>query len=307
MDPSVTIDIVCVNYFSTELTRSLMQSLERESYRHIVLVDNSDSDAEFANLVDLAAEFDCLAVRMEGNTGFGAAVNYGAMKAGVEPSSFLWVLNPDTVSTSAAGPRLVENLLARNVDLSSPRIVWGSEGDEAWFAGGAFDSRLGRTTHWKNVRALHPLTFLTAAALMIKGSAWLALGGFRDDLFMYWEDADLSLRATKLGFVMGVDDTVTIWHAVGGTSSQSGRSKLFHYYMQRNRIIVLRENFGFRYCLGFWRMVESAKMIMRTRREPEQAVLKACASIRGVFDGFFRSHYSADPLYGRDTDSAVRT
>jgi GT2 family glycosyltransferase len=167
----------------------------------------------------------------------------------------------------------------------SPVIVTG-DGDEIWFGGGHFDLRRGRTSHWDfRPSSLVDCDFLTAAAVMVSVSAWRKLGGFREDLFMYWEDADLCLRARALGIRMAVDPSIPIWHAVGATTSSEGKSALYYYYMERNRMLVLCDTYGRKYLLSVGIMLETLRVLSRAIREPVGRIRKSNAAVRGIRDG----------------------
>ncbi len=284
---TVTIDLIIVNYFSSSMISGLLGGIERDAFRKIVLVDNSDDDVEFTRISRISGEYGADALRMDGNKGFGAAVNRGVEHANPGSDGFIWILNPDTKPEANAARKLADYLNASDFDMISPSVVTGDTNEvDIWFGGGEFDRKYGRTKHLKVPPAGNEISFITGAALMARAASWISLGGFREDLFMYWEDADLSLRALNAGMRLGINPDVRVWHAVGATSHAGiGRSDLFHYYMQRNRILVLAEHFGVPYLLGPRRLLETVKMGRRAMVEKHQPSKKALASIRGLLAG----------------------
>ncbi|OZD58426.1 hypothetical protein CH263_24515 [Rhodococcus sp. 06-1059B-a] len=275
-----------VNYFSSEMISDLFASLDVLSFDGICVVDNSCDVDEVGRLISVCRNVSALTVRTASNVGFGAAVNLGASQFQMSSSDYLWILNPDTIPDAKCARSLLETMRLERADFGSPVIVTGSGRDSVWFSGGFFDIRRGRTEHFVDaVSEVRVCNFLTGAALMVSAQAWKDLSGFREDLFMYWEDADLSIRASKLGCKMIVDPGAEVWHAVGATSSTSGRSSLFHYYMQRNRLIVLREQFGAAYCWHPMRLLESLRMTVRALRESSGRRGKVRASIMGAAAG----------------------
>ena len=290
------VHVVIVNYFSFELVVRLLSSLDFASYSSVCVVDNSASDLEYGRL---QVEFSPKGVRVvsaEKNIGFGAAVNLGVSNCPVEDSDFVWILNPDTVLGQNGGQELAAVMDEYSADLASPLLTTGIDSESIWFGGGEFVYSRGRTQHWASrSTSVEEVSFLTGAALMLRGSAWRELVGFREDLFMYWEDADLCLRARSCNMKMIIAPDITVWHAVGATSSSRGRSELFYYYMQRNRTLVLCENFSFMYLLGAGRLIETAVMAARALKEDRGSVTKFISSLRGLAAGLRVQAYRLSP------------
>ena len=64
---------------------------------------------------------------------------------------------------------------------------------------------------------------VTGCFFLIKRELWQRLGGFAPEFFMYGEDADLCLRARKLGFRPAITPTATIVHYGGATEQDTIR------------------------------------------------------------------------------------
>ncbi|SNT40603.1 glycosyltransferase family 2 protein [Rhodococcoides kyotonense] len=282
----MSIHIVIVNYFSSDYVFRLLDSIDRSSFGSICIVDNSVASHEYDALVAASAGLDAQLVSTSENLGFGPAVNLGISSIVVLHSDYIWILNPDTLPAPGSAAKLVSSMKSQGADLGSPLVTTGIDGSDVWFGGGEFDFARGRTQHFSGrAPGVFEVNFLTGAALMVSGKAWASLGGFRDDLFMYWEDADLSLRAAKEGYKLIVEPSAVVWHAVGATSSEDGRSELFYYYMQRNRIVVLAEQFGLSYCMHPRRILESVIMAGRAVRERRRKLAKLVAAVRGHLAG----------------------
>jgi GT2 family glycosyltransferase len=58
---------------------------------------------------------------------------------------------------------------------------------------------------------------VSGAALMIRRSAWDALGGFDQQIFLYWEDTDLCWRAWLSGMRVLYIPSALIYHERGGS------------------------------------------------------------------------------------------
>lgn len=121
---------------------------------------------------------------------------------------------------------------------------------------------------------------------MLTAKTFRALNGFREDLFLYWEDADFSRRATDAGLRLAVDLDAQVWHAVGGSGDAHGRSATYYRYMQRNRLIVA-STWSSRSGLVFGAgAVETLKLLARPIKERTGKLGKIRAGAVGLIEGF---------------------
>ncbi|WP_328305215.1 glycosyltransferase family 2 protein [Actinomycetospora sp. NBC_00405] len=287
--------VVIVNYRSADLAQKCIDSLPRECVYEVVIVDNSEDGVEVARLQALRSRSNVSIVEMAENVGFGAAVNRGVRYINPNESDVIWILNPDTtVEEGSSVLPCVELLQKGAFDLLSPIIVHDDHPPTIWFAGGSINTKAGRVEHHK-IREVYeppgwssaPTGFLTGAGVMCMGATWLRLGGFREDLFMYWEDVDLSLRALKEGLRLGLASTCVLRHKVGASSSEAGMSELFYYYNARNRVYVVRDTFGSARLCHPLAIVETLRGLLRpVRRERGTGSnSKLLASFRGTLAG----------------------
>lgn len=77
---------------------------------------------------------------------------------------------------------------------------------------------------------------LCGGACAIRREAWQALGGFREDLFMYYEDTDLSWRLHERGWRVIYAREAVVHHDHASSSGTS--SSMFIQVNTRNRILV---------------------------------------------------------------------
>jgi len=85
-------------------------------------------------------------------------------------------------------------------------------------------------------RVLDVFGFCGGAALL-RTAAVRAVGGFPAEFFLYYEDLDTSWRLRRAGWsIRSVPDSVVV-HRHAATTDR--RSALFHYYNERNRLLML--------------------------------------------------------------------
>lgn len=287
-----TVLVVVVNYNSSGYVADCIRSMDGEPVGRIVVVDNASRPQDREDLVRLLGADDRVTVVPSAtNVGFAAGVNLGVRHLDPGDEDVVVVLNPDTRVADGALEALAHVLERGDFDVVSPVIYTGDEQPTVWFAGGRVDLRRGQTVHLGYGRAgllergNAEVSFVTGAAPAMTGRTWRELGGFREDLFLYWEDADLSLRAAAQGRRLGVVGDAAIWHAEGGSAEGPGRGVAYYYYMQRNRIIVLRPVVGLRRLLvgpGAWPVLRTT---FRALQEPEGRWRKTSCSVIGLWDG----------------------
>jgi N-acetylglucosaminyl-diphospho-decaprenol L-rhamnosyltransferase len=287
-----TVLVVVVNYNSSGYVADCIRSMDGGSVDRIVVVDNASRQQDREDLVRLLETDDRVTVLPSAtNVGFAAGVNLGVRHLDPRDEDVVVVLNPDTRVADGALEALAHTLERGEFDVVSPVIYTGDEQPTVWFAGGRVDLRRGETVHLGYGLTGPPETgnaevsFVTGAAPAMTGRTWRELGGFREDLFLYWEDADLSLRAAARGKRLGVVGDAVIWHAEGGSAEGPGRGVAFYYYMQRNRIIVLRPVVGLRRLLtgpGAWPVLRTT---FRALQEPVGRWRKSACSVMGLWDG----------------------
>jgi N-acetylglucosaminyl-diphospho-decaprenol L-rhamnosyltransferase len=246
---AASISVWIVNYNSANHLAQCLVGLTSTVITSIVVLDNASESADWAAVQALAATDPRVqAIRSQVNLGFGGGHQRIAehVRLRQDPDDLIWVLNPDTRVEPDVPASLAQVLQSGAADIVVPLILTGRRDEpRIWFAGGEIDRRRGQV-HPVNVGdppaavprcATIPTAFVTGAALMLTRATWDELGGLRTDLFLYWEDVDLSLRAIDAGLRLAVAGLVSLWHLEGG-SSGSGTSATAYYYSARNRITV---------------------------------------------------------------------
>jgi GT2 family glycosyltransferase len=237
------VSVIIVSYNTRELTREAVRSLLEQTPGlaiETLAVDNASSDGS-AEMI--RGEFPQVTlVGLEKNIGFAAANNLAAKQAVGE---YLLLLNPDTVVLDRAVERLVE--FARSKPDAgiwggrtlfpdrtlNPTSCWSRQTPWSLFcrASGLSTifkgSRLFDTEGYGGWRrdSERAVDVVTGCFFLIKRELWDRLGGFDPAFFMYGEEADLCLRARRLGVRPMITPTATIVH-YGGASEKVREDKL---------------------------------------------------------------------------------
>jgi len=239
-DPLVS--IIVVSYRTRELTLECLRSVVRETRRtpyELLVVDNASDDGSAAAI---AAEFPGVRlIARPDNLGFARANNLAAEEA---RGRYLLLLNPDTVVLDAAIDRLVAF-----AGLRPEARIWGGRTLYP-------DGSLNPTSCWRRMDlwnvfcrtsglsglfpasplfnaeaygrwdrgSVREVDIVTGCFLLIEREFWQRLGGFDAAFFMYGEEADLCLRAARLGARPAVTPEATIIHY--GGASEKVRSEM---------------------------------------------------------------------------------
>ena len=204
----------------------------------ILLVDNN-SGADYRG--DLGRAFSDIRIIDSGlNKGFGAGHNLGfALRE--QPSDYHLVVNPDVIIPLGAIEEMVQFMGTRHkVGLATPKIV-NEQGEmqylckrkpsiAALFGRRFLPAKLadmllkGVMDHYimrdKNYEKIIEPDFLSGCFMVFRSDIFQALEGFDERFFLYFEDADITMRAKAISQAVYFPG-VTITHAWQGGARNS--------------------------------------------------------------------------------------
>lgn len=246
---SASLDIVIVAYRGEALLRRCLASLREHAAGPalVTVVDNGGGDGSAAMV---AAEFpEVRLLRQRSNLGFARAQNIG-IAAG--SGAAVLVLNPDTEIEAGTLAPLLE-LLADDARI-------GCVGPALFREDGSFDhaarrsfptplsalghfSGIGRRTDRGPLAAYRapevergPVDAVNGAFMMLRRSAFEAVGGFDEGYWMYMEDLDLCKRLADAGWITYYEPRSRAIHTKAGTTEGRRGPRLniaFHRGMGR--------------------------------------------------------------------------
>lgn len=239
--PGPDVSVLVVNYHAYDELDACLTSLrgQRLIQVEVVVVDH-DTDDRRRRLLEQRHP----AVRWVPRTvnpGFAAGVNLASRQA---TGRYLYLLNPDAVARpdTAAG-------LAAWLDEHPHDAVVGSQvldpdgsvqGSARRFPdlSTAFGGRTTWLTRWfprnpvtrrnvltgVHVRTPIEVDWVSGASMMIRRTAFDAVGGMDEGFFLYWEDADLCRRLRDAGWSTTYHPGTSVTHVCGRSSRSSTRS-----------------------------------------------------------------------------------
>jgi len=258
-------------------------SLLAQQVDHVYVVNNSPADEGTRDvLAELDFEHVTVLDQVE-NVGVAAGFNAGMRRGLADGHDFVWIFDQD----STVAPGMLTQLTRAFTEWGRPVAIAGPS------------LRAEETGHLYDAEraGMAELQTLISSGALFSRSALESIGLHDERLFIDYVDHDISLRAREAGYAtVKVFDTV-LDHRFGASTPASflGRriylsnySPMRHYYMARNRVIMVR-----RHGIGrwFWEDVAYAskawvKVLLCERgRGP-----KIGAAVRGTIDGIRFSH-----------------
>lgn len=245
---------------TSECVKSMMKCRIPQGFSlTIVIVDNASRDGSGKKL---KKEFPHAVTLLNSqNLGYSGGNNVGIEYALSQEASHILVINNDTILTRSSLFDLIIGMRESGFDVVCPKIYFekGFEyhkdsyrkedlGKVFWYAGGEMD--------WQNIIGHHTgvdqvdhgqfdkiakTEFITGACFLGTREIFETIGVFNEDYFLYYEDADLSMRIKRAGFLIGFIPSAVIYHKNAGSTGGSG-SSLQDYFITRNRL-----QFGMKY------------------------------------------------------------
>ena len=231
------VSVIIVSYNTCEMTVECLKSVYEQTEGldfEVIVVDNQSTDGSADAIADQFPQVRL--IRAEENLGFAKANNVAAQ---IAQGQSLLLLNPDTVILD----RAIEKLVEFSQEFPNSKI-WGGRtlyGDQSLNPTSCW-RRMSPWTMFANAICLNvffskselcnpeaygdwqrdqvrQVDIITGCFLLIDRDFWNQLDGFDPLFFMYAEEADLCLRAHKIGARPMMTPEATIIH-YGGASEK---------------------------------------------------------------------------------------
>lgn len=245
------IGVVTVTYNSEMVLPDFLRSLEQQTCTDFILfaIDNASDDHTVRNLqawldsrLVLITNPDNLGVAAGNNQGIRAAVEAGC--------EYVMLLNNDVVFGPELFQQLANGLQEHNCEMTTPMMYYHDRPNIIWAAGGHFQPWLGyrcvHSGHGRNDNGKHlkprRTQYAPTCCVLLRREVFGRIGLMDVRYFVYCDDTDFLLRASKAGERMYLVPDAKLWHKVGSlTGSASEFSIRFN---SRNRAFFLVKFLG---------------------------------------------------------------
>ena len=243
--------VVCVvvNFNCSELTARATRAIQASTFdsHEVVIVDNASESGSVERLSGLVSGTDVTIIENSTNLGFGAACNVGIRHAHRRGAEFVWVVTPDVTPDSCALAELIKTMDdRRDLGAAGPIVKAGGRFitrsllhvDRGFFPEHVYQDRL-----VPQPPALTETDYADGCAILLRLETLMAVGLFRPEFFLYFEETELCLRAARAGWRIGIAG-----RALVTTRPMEDERNHREYYMVRNSILLarIRHRFVFR-------------------------------------------------------------
>ncbi|HWE82558.1 MAG TPA: glycosyltransferase family 2 protein [Gaiellaceae bacterium] len=242
----MAVAVVILTWNGRDDTLACLRSLSAVTEPELVpiVVDNGSTDGTVEAVRDAFPGIEL--IETGANLGFAGGNNAGIRRALELGASHVLVLNNDV----EVDPRFVSALMdeaERRPDAGAlcSTILFAEPPGVIWFAGASFDPRSGYNGRQRGYGEADDGRFASVvetdracgAAMLVPGPVLEHVGLFDDELFLYVEDVDWSLRARAADYRLYVVPRSKVTHKVSaGSGGESSPTTL--YYDTRNSIVV---------------------------------------------------------------------
>jgi GT2 family glycosyltransferase len=247
------ISVVILSYNHPGITKQCVESaLSFFENEQIFLVHNG---SRLENVSSLKASFpEIHHLDFEDNRGFSGGANRGINFAfeNSKMENVLFLSNDTKMSRWDFIPPEAPFLIAPKVELRDTGRVASLGGNVCLWRG--------ILNHLQENEKSKSNFYVPGAAFIVNRKAWSKVKGFDESLGSYWEDVDLSLRASNLNIELGVTKDVVLKHGVAKTTGGDPFYTLYSFHKNRKRI-------AFRHGRGLQRPLFSLVYTAETMRK----------------------------------------
>ena len=252
------IGVVTVTYNSDKVLQPFLSDLFSQSFHNfnLYVIDNASEDKTLKILDDLN-DNRVNQIRNHSNIGVAAANNIGIKKALEDKCSHILILNNDIEFPNSLFKDMLVSIKKENCSIMTPKIMYHSNKDIIWYAGGGFKKSNGYLPYHtgfneniknNNYQSLY-VDYASTCCLLIKKDVFETIGYMDEKYFVYFDDTDFLFRVKKEGVhKIYYDSQITLFHKVGSLTKsltkEFERSYRTHFFLKqniRNHIYFLRK------------------------------------------------------------------
>lgn len=218
--------IIILNWNGKEDTLDCLRSLREVDYSRfkILVVDNASKDG---SVEAIKKEFPDIEIIVNAaNLRFAGGNNVGMKRAIELGADYLLLLNNDTIVDKDFLTKLVDGAeVLPQVGMAGPKIYYHKDPKRLWYAGGKIAWWKGWISH-RGVRefdngqynTIGETEYITGCCVLVKREVIDKIGMLDEAYFIYGEDADWSIRASRAGYKLMYVPTSFLWHKVSVSS-----------------------------------------------------------------------------------------
>lgn len=265
-------------------------------------MDNASNEAEINNIKEYARSqggFELL--ENKENLGYAGGNNIGIRYALENGADYIFILNNDTTIEPDTLKKLVAAAEADpKVGIVGPAIKEPPSSRSNLAGEGTETTCFGKVS-WLKTELTHSHTppigeylklkeYIIGAAMLIKKEVLEKIEGFDEIYFLYFEDADLNIRAQLASYKLKIVPEAVVHHKVSASTKELGSPLILRYHM-RNALIFnsLNAPWTVKPFLIFWAGYILLKNLVKMFIMPSKTQ-SADAIIDGILD-FYKNKF----------------
>lgn len=251
------IGVVTVTFNSEDVIDEFLMSVLSQTHREFALyvIDNASND-ETLNKIQHYPDPRIVVIKNETNLGIAKGNNQGVQLALEDGCNYVMLLNNDTVFEEDMFSKLVKIIIEKDCSITTPKMMYYSQPDTIWYAGGFFYKRNGYIAHHRGLDEkdlgqydfISKVDYAPTCCTLIKKEVFEDIGLMDEKYFVYSDDTDFFYRIWMDGrHTMLYVPHIKLYHKVGGlTKSKRGErnSKYQDFYLKyttMNNIYYLKK------------------------------------------------------------------
>ena len=222
---------VTVNYFSSNLIKKLIDSLEdnQGTKYQLFIVNNSPADGDIAKLQSEVVQV----IESEDNIGFARACNLGLQNIyNQDPQAIIWLINPDAYLAENSWSQVLP-LLTKHPQISILGTIIHTPNGEFWFAGGRFLTPLGAilevdllSSHLNKDYVV--CDWVSGCSLIINCQNFSQCPQFDPHYFLYYDDVDFCQKYRNQGHLVAITQQIAVIHQPSSITNRNVSNKIQH-------------------------------------------------------------------------------
>lgn len=254
------IDVVVLNYKAATMTLDCLESLaslEKSVAFRVWLVDNASPDGSGEVLREwmttrarAAFPLGGVFIAAPANLGFAGGNNLALREilreatSGHSVNDFVWLLNNDTLVPAESLRHLVAQAVLRKLDIAGSLLrLYPDGGIQAY--GGRIHPCTATSTFITRPEELPSVNYIVGASMLVRTTVFVHEGLIPEDYFLYSEEADFCLGATRHGYKLGCVPESVVHHRHGSSTGGGAEKGAVPFFsdclMVRNRTVLGRK------------------------------------------------------------------
>ncbi|MDI6765885.1 MAG: glycosyltransferase family 2 protein [Bacteroidota bacterium] len=220
MKESPNVFIIVLTWNGKQDTLDCLDSLQHLTYPNfkIIVVDNASVDGA-AEIIQQRFRSVELIVN-NSNLRFAGGNNIGIKRALAEGAEYVLLLNNDTIIEKDFLSNLIEASESDDsIGMVGPKIYYHNDPNHIWYAGGKIEWWKGWVSHVGvherdkgQYDSIRKTDYISGCCILVKRKVIQKIGVLDERFYIYGEDADWCIRASRSGFKLLYVPSAKIWH-----------------------------------------------------------------------------------------------